>query len=157
MAGGRRRKTARAQWPRRDYLVDALAHYENMARDAEKQSSWQAAVRAKMQAVAIRSEIDQLDESQQVMELPSSLEDHRTEVLRQVRKLRAAAEASNSFVAASTLLKLEAELVAAEDQRQREAKAGEETRTSDEILATIQDKLSALPDVLKAKVGQGGG
>jgi len=149
---GRRKKTARATWPRRDYLEDALAQYEANAAAAAKAGSWSAVAKLKQLAVGIRSEIDQLDESARVMALPDNLDDHRLEVLQQVRKLRAAAEASNSFVAASTLLKLEAEMVREERDRLKALAEKTKERTAAQVLAEVQKKLEALPDRLRQQL-----
>lgn len=156
----RRKTTVRATWTRRQYLEDALAHYEQLARIAEKAESYQAAVRAKMQAVEVRSEIDQLDEAERVMDFPQNLDEHRHEVLRQVRKLRAAAEASNSFIAAAKLLQLEHQLVDAEEARRRNAEKPDD-RSLEEVLAEVESKLEDLPPTLRVRLrevrrGEGG-
>lgn len=149
---GRKKTTAKARWTRREYLEDALHQMETTAADAESSGSYQAAVAAKKSAMQIRSEIDQIDEADRVMALPPSVEEHQAEVIRQVRRLRAAAEASNSFGPAADLLKLESALVQAEADRQAALAAQQETRTAAEVLALVQAKMDALPDVLRLRL-----
>jgi len=155
MARRRRpRTTAKAKWSRREYLVDALVEYEAMADAAHEAGSFQAAVRAKMQAAVTRSEIDQLDQADALMDIPDSIEAHRDEVIRQVRRLRSAAEASNSFTAAGALLKLEAELVEAADSRARAAEAPD-ARSMEEVLEELRERAEALPLRVRQMAGIG--
>lgn len=142
-------------WPtRREYLVDALEQYEQLASRATEAESWTAAVNAKLRAENTRSAIDQIDQAAVISQIPATSEEHRIELIRRVRALRASAEASNSFVAAANLMKLEAELLEAADSR-RLAEEVPETRTLDDVLAEAKDRLAALPDVVKLRAVNG--
>jgi hypothetical protein len=149
MARTSRQTTPKARWTRRQYLEDALAQYEAIAVVAETEKSYQAAVRAKEMAAKTRAEIDQFDESLRAMVLPASPEEHRDEVMKSVRRLRASAEAGQSFVAASNLLKLEADLLGAEQARLDALSRGTDTRSAEALFADLQRRFEALPDVLR--------
>lgn len=130
----RRRTTARAKWSRSEYLEDSLAQLEAMAAKAEKAKSYTAAVRAKTEAVRIRGELDQLRETERRQEPPTSSDEHRAEILAEVRRLRQGATEAGSYVAAASLLKLERELLAADEEERRRAEQDRLMQADEETL-----------------------
>ena len=153
----RRRTTARAEWSRREYLEDALAHYEEMAQQFQEAESGQAAVRAKMQAVAIRAELDELDQVERGAALPS-LDDYLDELLERVRRMRLAGEAGGPSGAVAQLYRLEKELVHdAIARRELEKQNEHRPRTAEELLEEAQRRLANLPEALRMRVLPGGG
>ena len=134
-----------------EYLRAQLERYREIAASAESDGSWQAAVRAEMQADKIRADLDQLIESDSVSDIPDTVEAHRTQVLQHVRRLRCAAEASNSFVAASGLLKLESDLLAEREARLRDA-TPEGASSPDEIVDNLRRRIKGLPDTVRLKL-----
>lgn len=68
------------------------------------------------------------------------------------RRMRVAAEAGGSFVAASKLLSEEASLIEAIRQRdEAEAKRQRAQRNPEEVLAALVTKIKAMPDSMRAK------
>lgn len=119
---------------REDYLVAALRQLESQVRKAEKDRSWTAAVQAKKYAVQVRADLDQLRETERRQRsMPASADEHKTEILAEVRRLRLGATAAGSYVAAAALLKLEREMltVAAVEATEAEARALAERSVAD--------------------------
>lgn len=132
----RKRKTAHSTWSYEDYLVDALAQFEEMARDASTDASHVAAVSAKQRAVATRAELEQVRAAKRPPKFPTSEEEYNAEILTEHRQQRLQALQAGSFVAASQMLRAERDLVAAHfaEIRQR-ADDEKKKKTPEQVLA----------------------
>lgn len=108
---------------REDYLVAALRQLEEQVLSAEEDRSWTAAVNAKHRALLVRAELDQLRETQVRTAAPATVDDHKNEVLSEVRRLRIGATEAGSYVAAATLLRLERDLLSQTQAEVTEAEA----------------------------------
>lgn len=150
MAGGRAKKTARARWKRKAYLEDALYQYQTIAYEAQAAESYGPAVKALDQARAVRLELDQLRAMEAADEVPTTAEDHRSELIRDARRQRAAAEAKGSHVAASNLLKLEAELL--KDLTPEDRGDGLESKDPEALFRMLLEVFLALPDILQVRL-----
>ncbi len=146
----RKHYPAQAKWTREEYLVDALDHYEQLARDAQEHGPLGAAVKAKDSARIVRAELDQLRETQRrAAEPPPSPGEHREEILREIRRMRIGAQASGSWVAAEKLLVEEQQMLLALEEERRNA---EVQRMMEEdlgaIVGEVTSLIATLPDAL---------
>jgi hypothetical protein len=146
MAPPRRKTPPHSKWSREQYLVDALAQLEATAVEAEKKESYVAAVNAKHRAILVRAELDQLRETERRQAAPATPEAHKEEILAEVRRLRTGATEAGSYVAAANLLKLERDMLAAQEAERR---AEEEKKLlhlgEDALLELIREQTAALP------------
>lgn len=139
---------------REKYLAAALRRFETLSKKAETKGAFGPAVQAKKEETRIRAELDQLRETARRTATPSSIANHKAEILSEVRRLRQGATEAGSWVAAASLLKAEAELVAAEElaastARERELKAAssaELVKTAQRILAELEAKSAPRPN-----------
>lgn len=150
--GRRARQPAAANWRRRRYLEDALAWYRDVADDAHSRDSYVAAVRARQAADAIRKEIDQIDAAAAAasVAIPETLDERFASLLVELRQLRAAATAGQSYVAAKDLLRVEADLVEAE--RARRDAENERGRDLEALLDRLEKVLEGMPPVLRMRL-----
>lgn len=126
---------------REEYLVAALRQLEDQVEAAEDDQSWNAAVNAKAKALQVRAELDQLRETQVRTVAPRNVEDHKAEVLSEVRRLRIGATEAGSYVAAATLLRLEREMLTATQAELTEAEA---KALTEKTLAELEAEAEAL-------------
>lgn len=161
----RRQTTRRAHWTREQYLEDSLARHLQVARRALqpqeastargehyiKPPHYTAALVAMKQADTIRHELDQHRAQLRDYQAPADPAEHMAAIYDDLRRLRGAAEAGGSYVAASNLLRLEHDLVAAELERQRNAEdVPPDVAAVMERLELVLDKL---PPVLRMQLG----
>jgi hypothetical protein len=91
--------------------------------------------------MAARAELDQLRETQRRLEVPESVQDHKAEVLSEVRRLRVGATEAGSFVAAANLLRLERDLLS---QTAAEATAAEAEALAKKTVAELEAEVEEL-------------
>lgn len=132
-------------------LVAAVSWFTELAEEARTAGSFGAAEKAKSSALRVQSEIDQLKAAAVANDVPESLEEQADLVLSNCRRLGAAAQAGQSFIAARDLLKLEAELVAAQIAR-RDAAEKPDDRDVAELLAATAKVMDRIPEAVKARV-----
>lgn len=161
----RRQTTKRAHWTREQYLEDTLARHLQVARLALqpqeastargehyiKPPHYTAALVAMKQADSIRHELDQYRAQLADQQPPTDPQEHMSALFGDLRRLRAAAEAGGSYVAASNLLRLEHDLVAAEIERQRNA--DEVPPDVAAVIERLELVLEKLPPVLRMQLG----
>lgn len=130
------RTTKPAERGRESYLVASLRQLEGMAAAYKGMP----AVAAKKEALRVRDTLDQLREtSKRVAELLTR-EEHRQEVLAEIRRLRIAATAAGSYVAAEKLLKSELDMLARDEVAQTEAeKAALQSREEAELERELEE------------------
>lgn len=139
--------------PRMAYLVDALKQFEATAKAAETAGSFGPAVHAKAQALRVRAEIDQLRETERRQAMPSDADGHKAEILGEVRRLRQGATEAGSYIAAAGLLKLERELLTADEADRQAADSARLGSATEEDLRAEADAIRA---DLDAAEGPGG-
>ena len=146
--------SSHAEWEREAYLIDALAQLEKLATDSTKARSWGAAERAKGRAIAVRAELDQLRETRtRAAEPPPSPEEHRAEILREIRRMRIGAQAAGSWVAAEKLLVEEQQMLIALEEERRRAEADRlGAADPEEIVGELVELIGRLPEQLLDRV-----
>lgn len=150
----RRRSNVRhAKWERRQYLVDALGHMEEIAEGAHIRESWQAAVRGKQAATQLREELDRLTELEAIEAQPDTIEGQRAALLGRVRRLAFKAESDRSYVAAGTFIKLELDLLDVEKEKEDEERQRNlEGVPDDVIIDNFLDIILDLPPKLQKRI-----
>jgi hypothetical protein len=142
-----------ADWSNLDYLVDALAQFERQAVAAEGAGSWGAATLAKKAALAVRADIETIRQTEAQPPAPVDPVEHARELLAETRRMRIAATSAQSYVAATSLMKLEQEqLHTASLERKAAAEAELAGRSEAEIASELVELLRALPPDLRAAV-----
>ncbi len=114
-----------------------------VARSAERDGSYAAAVKARQQVSVLRAELARLQEERLSVE---------EDPLERVARLRSAASAAGSYTAATQLAKLEAGLL---DAKAKAARASDEAlaaASDEEVLDLVVEAIRALPDTLVVKV-----
>ena len=132
------RKVPRRGLSRIAYLQLSLRHLEELAIEAEADQSWGAAVDAKQKAIALRAQIDELEEQARRARRPASADAHEDELLFEVRRLRQAAGAS--YVAAN-LLRLEHDMLDKARTAKREEQRDKHREMSTEELEAEAERL----------------
>lgn len=153
----RKKNPPQARWTREEYLLDALDHYETLARKAEVAKSWNAAVKAKDSARLVRDQLDQLreTESRAADAAALDLEGHTEEILGETRRLRLGATAAGSYVAASKLIEQEQSLLKELREERRQAEIDQMMEEDlGAIVSEISTLIKTLPDALLEELKQ---
>lgn len=147
------RRSEHSDWSHLDYLVDALAQFERQAALAEEAESWGPATLAKKAAIGVRSEIETIRQTEARAPVPVDPTEHARELLAETRRMRLAATAAGSYVAASSMMKFEQEQLQAAVLERRAAADAELAGRSDLDIATeLIDLLRGLPADLRSMV-----
>ena len=116
-----------------------------LARTATVRGSFASAVSARTKVSALRTELARLKAER--------MAEAETDPLLRVQRLRRMATEAGSYVAASSLTKVEAELIAARALAAAAAKGdGFDNATDDDILAVIYAAIQTLPDAMLLKI-----
>jgi hypothetical protein len=136
-------KSEHVRATRERYLEQALDDLEAQRANAEADGSWTAAVQAKRAALAVRADLDALRERRRAMtaEWPSDPGERREALAQAAREMRVSAAESGSFVAATQLLRLEADIVKGIEPEPEP----ELDMTPEEVIAEAVEDLSTLP------------
>ncbi len=117
------------------------------ARNAEQHAQFSAAVSARDKVSKLRAELARHQAQRRA--------DDEEDELQTLRRMRRAAEADGSHVAASRLLQKELELTAKREAEAREAeREGLQNASADEVLEDIIGVVYALPDVSVQRILQ---
>ncbi len=126
---------------REDYLVESLRQLEAMSR---RGGSAGARVQAKTKAIHVRDALDQLREAErQAAAMPAGPDEHRAEILAEVRRLRQGSASSGSWVAAKDLLRAEWDMIV-------QAEAQAQARDAGRLAEASENDLRAEADALRA-------
>lgn len=118
---------------------------EELAANAEERGAFTPAVQARSRAASLRADLSRLRDE-------AAAERESDPVLR-IQRLRRRASEDGSYVAAANLLKQENEL--ADEKRQREEeerRAARRTITPEEVMATLVQKIQAMPESMQANL-----
>ena len=147
MARSKRTDAPEDREDRLTYLRRALVEMEKTGQLAEEAGSWGPCVQARSKCVQIRSEIEEIEQTQAARDAivrTLTAEEYFDELLATVRAMRSGAMAAGSHVAAVSSIKLEGELVAQRAAAsERAAQAARELMTDDAIEAEIARLRSA--------------
>lgn len=139
---------------REAFLEHQIDRLERIAVAAVQQRQPGAAVAARAEATRLRAQLDQLRAvARAAKRKPRSQEAYEAELLGVTRRLRQAAEAAGSFVAAEKLLDSEREQLA--EQKARDAAAEQERLAhldDDAIVAIVVADLRGLPPELRRRI-----
>lgn len=126
-------------------LAGEVRTMEKLAKAAEARGSFTAAVQARAKVSALRTELDRLRSEREAEQDPDPLS--------RTSRLRRLATEAGSYVAASHLAKLEADLVEAREAAARATKGdGFDAATDDEVLAVVESAILALPDAMVLRI-----
>ena len=135
-----RPKTRAPAGSREAQLAGEIRAMLKTAREAERHAQFSAAVSARDKASKLRAELVRLKTQR--------LADEEEDELDTLKRMRRAAEADGSHVAASRLLQKELELIAKREAEARELeREGLQNASADEVLEDIIEVVYALPDV----------
>lgn len=150
----RKRQTAKAKWTQEEYLVDALAYFEDLAASAFSKNP-AAADRAKAHAVKIRNELDQLRATRDADRTPLDPDGHTEEVLREIRRMRIGATEAGVYTAAAKLIEQEQSLLRELREERRQAEL-EQLMAEDlgTIVSEITTLIRTLPESLLDEIRQ---
>lgn len=135
-----------------EYLEQSLADLEVMAAKATTAKSYTAAANLKKAAISTRRELDAARAAlAAAAPLPSDPDERREHILLATRQLRVAAQESGSYVAASQLIRLEAEILAAAPEVPDEYDDSEDPEAQ---LTSMIDALQGLPLDLRLRIAR---